>query len=105
VVLLREIGGSLLGGVELTRVGVPLADFPEVRDERKCKLRETSSPRMTMTTTPMMSQRRCEMPDIGNPSLGKDGRFVALSITMAQAMMLPGYSIAYCWREERKPGF
>jgi len=60
------MGVSSPGRVVLTRVGVLLADFPEVIVERKYKLREMSSPRMTIATTPMMSQRRNEIPDMCN---------------------------------------
>jgi hypothetical protein len=63
-VLLCEIGGSLRGWVELTRVGIPLADFPEVIVERKYKLNAMSSPRMIITTPPIRSQGRRDMPDI-----------------------------------------
>ncbi len=55
--LLSEIGGSLRGWVEVTRVGVRLADFPGVTVERKYKLNDTSSARMRMTTPPIRSQR------------------------------------------------
>jgi hypothetical protein len=43
---------------------MPLADFPEVIVERKYKLNEMSSPRMIITTPPIRSQRRRDMPDI-----------------------------------------
>src|SRR5436309_11804760 len=61
---LSEIGGLSRGWVEVTCVGVRLADFPGVMVEKKYRLNDMSSARMIIITPPIRSQRCRDMPDI-----------------------------------------